>query len=142
LELPLKQSVYAVSPYQSGYNHGCSDAQLGGHPYLDTPGKGPSFHTGIFMQGYYNGYNSCSNGAGEQQGGTSRNINWEQLCLEYGGLLGIHTPCDQLAHGTQLTQQGRTALACLFTGGVGVLTGVINIGNLRTIEAAASTICP
>jgi hypothetical protein len=68
---PLGHSIYAISPYSSGYSHGCSDAKLGGHFYLDTPGKGPSFHTSTFMQGYNDGYSSClgaTNTSAYQQG--------------------------------------------------------------------------
>src|SRR5918911_3704191 len=45
------QSAVATSPYDSGYNHGFSDAQRGGHPYLVRSG-GISAHTDTFMQGY------------------------------------------------------------------------------------------
>lgn len=50
----------------------------------------------------------------------------EDLCNKYGSLAGIHMPCDQLAHGTQLTQECRTGLARLFSGGLGLLSGVNN----------------
>jgi hypothetical protein len=45
------QSAVATSPYDSGYNHGFSDAQRGGHPYLVRSG-GTSAHIDTFMQGY------------------------------------------------------------------------------------------
>jgi hypothetical protein len=49
-------SVYAISPYDSGYNHGFSDAEHGGsHLYLERSG-GPAAHTDIFMQGYNDGF--------------------------------------------------------------------------------------
>jgi hypothetical protein len=51
--------------YDSRHGHGCSDAQSGGHPYLDTPSKGPRDYTGSFMQGYNDGYSACSASASQ-----------------------------------------------------------------------------
>jgi hypothetical protein len=45
--------------YNSGYNHGCSDARQGGHPYLYGSG-GASNHTIVFMQGYNDGWRYCT----------------------------------------------------------------------------------
>lgn len=50
-------------------------------------------------------------------------VNWEQICIQYGGLVGIHTPCNELAHGSFLTERGKTALVCLFGGGTLLLLG-------------------
>ena len=52
------------SPYDSGYDHGCDDAGISdpSDRYINEPGKGPSFHTNEFMQGYNAGYNDCSSG--------------------------------------------------------------------------------
>jgi len=49
-------------PYDSGYGHGCNDAGISdpSDKYINQPEKGPSFHTGTFMQGYYDGYDACS----------------------------------------------------------------------------------
>jgi hypothetical protein len=44
-------------------------------------------------------------------------VDWKQLCIQYGGLVGIHTPCNELAHGSFLTERGKTSLVCLFGGG-------------------------
>ena len=44
--------------YDSGYDHGCSDANTEDHPYLDNSGD-KSRHTAIFMQGYNDGYSEC-----------------------------------------------------------------------------------
>src|SRR5919112_338451 len=44
--------------YDSGYEHGCSDAKTGDHPYLDNSG-GEDSHTATFMQGYDDGYGKC-----------------------------------------------------------------------------------
>ena len=53
---------YTATPYDSGYSHGCSDAKISNlsERYINQPGKGLSFHTFSFMQGYYNGYSACS----------------------------------------------------------------------------------
>lgn len=50
------------SPYESGYAHGCSDAKISdpSKQYINQPGKGPTYHTDQFMDGYYNGFNVCS----------------------------------------------------------------------------------
>ena len=67
---PTKQSGHAAAAaatafalsdderYNSGYDHGCSDANAEDHPYLDNSG-GKSSHTAIFMQGYNDGYSEC-----------------------------------------------------------------------------------
>lgn len=49
-------------PYDSGYDHGCDDAGIldPSDGYINQPEKGPSFHTGTFMQGYYDGYDACT----------------------------------------------------------------------------------
>jgi hypothetical protein len=54
-------TVFALSDeerYDSGYNHGCSDAKTGDHPYLEDSG-GEDSHTATFMQGYNDGYSKC-----------------------------------------------------------------------------------
>ena len=45
--------------YNSGYNHGCSDAHQGGYPYLHGSG-GANNHTTVFMQGYIDGWRNCT----------------------------------------------------------------------------------
>ena len=47
----IEQNANAIRPYDSGYNHGCNDGNIGAHSYLDASG-GPGAHTGAFMQGY------------------------------------------------------------------------------------------
>jgi hypothetical protein len=57
-------SIYASSgPFDSGYDHGCNDAAIldPSERYINQPEKGPSFHTDAFMQGYYDGYDACTN---------------------------------------------------------------------------------
>ncbi|MPZ05705.1 MAG: hypothetical protein GEU26_04695 [Nitrososphaeraceae archaeon] len=50
-------------PFDSGYDHGCNDAAIldPSERYINQPEKGPSFHTDEFMQGYYDGYDACTN---------------------------------------------------------------------------------
>jgi hypothetical protein len=50
------------SPYESGYDHGCDDADFRypGDRYINQPGKGPSQHTDEFMNGYEDGFNACN----------------------------------------------------------------------------------
>lgn len=53
--------VQAKSPYDSGYDHGCSDVNLPyEEQYSSQPGKGPEHHTDEFNQGYDDGYVGCS----------------------------------------------------------------------------------
>lgn len=55
------------SPYSSGYDHGCDDAAISepSDRYINQPGRGPSFHMGEFMNGYYDGFDACSDGVGD-----------------------------------------------------------------------------
>lgn len=49
------------TPFQAGYDHGCSDAKLPfSKRYINQPGKGPQFHTQEFMSGYNAGFSACS----------------------------------------------------------------------------------
>ena len=51
------------SPYESGYDHGCDDSELKAEDrYINEPGKGASFHTDEFMDGYRTGYQECKEG--------------------------------------------------------------------------------
>jgi|Tabmets5t2r1_1033131.scaffolds.fasta_scaffold320010_1 hypothetical protein len=46
-------SASSKSPYESGYDHGCDDSELKAEDrYINEPGKGASFHTDEFMDGY------------------------------------------------------------------------------------------
>lgn len=56
-------NVYAdKSPYDSGYDHGCSDVKINdpGDRYINEDDKGPSYHTSAFMNGYDTGFKDCS----------------------------------------------------------------------------------
>lgn len=70
---PLGQSIYAASAHTSGYNHGCSDAQISdsSERYINQPEKGPSFHTNEFMNSYHEGFNACL-GSERDNSGSSR----------------------------------------------------------------------
>jgi hypothetical protein len=63
----------STSPYQAGYNHGCSDARISdpSERYINQPERGPSFHTNEFMRGYNAGYSACSGNNGGGGNGTS-----------------------------------------------------------------------
>jgi hypothetical protein len=52
-----------------------------------------------------------------------QDVDWEQLCIQYGGLIGIHTPCSELAHGPFLTERGKPSIVFLFGGGTLLLLG-------------------
>jgi hypothetical protein len=71
--------------YESGYDHGCSDAKIGDHPYLDSSG-GESSHTDIFMEGYNDGYTNCHNPISEPN--TSNGIS------EYANVNGTDSETD------------------------------------------------
>ena len=68
-QLSTVLQVYASndSPYNSGYDHGCDDAAISepSERYINRPGKGPSFHTEEFMNGYYDGFDACSSGGND-----------------------------------------------------------------------------
>ena len=66
---PLAQQIYAAVAHTSGYNHGCSDAQMSNlsDRYINQPEKGP-FHTSEFMSAYHEGFNACSGGETENSG--------------------------------------------------------------------------
>lgn len=51
------------SQYDSGYDHGCDDARISdpSDRYINQPEKEPSCHTSEFMNGYDDGFDSCSN---------------------------------------------------------------------------------
>ena len=53
--------AYAQSPYSSGYDLGYDDAKIANPDdrYINQPGKGSSYHTGSFMNGYHDRFDSC-----------------------------------------------------------------------------------
>jgi hypothetical protein len=61
--------AYALSPYQSGFKHGVSDAKIADQGsrnwYILQPGKSSAFHTQAFNKGYVDGFCSIAgSGAG------------------------------------------------------------------------------
>ena len=73
----LGQPIYAAA-HTSGYNHGCSDAQISDPSvrYINQPEKGPGFHSEAFMQAYNEGFDACSgNSNGNDNSGSSDNLN-------------------------------------------------------------------
>jgi hypothetical protein len=71
------------SPYESGYDHGCDDADISDpdERYINQPEKGPSFHTNEFMRGYNTGYDSCSD---NQSGFSGGGDGWNDSCYNTG----------------------------------------------------------
>jgi hypothetical protein len=68
--LAFVTNVFATKdPYDSGYDHGCDDATISDPDdyYINQDGKGPSNHTDEFMNGYNDGYSSCSGYGTESQ---------------------------------------------------------------------------
>jgi hypothetical protein len=64
------------SPYESGYNHRCNDANISDPDdrHINQPEKGPSFHTDEFMRGYNNGYNAGSQNSASEGGEESNSL--------------------------------------------------------------------
>ena len=62
LSLLSSVQVHAQSPYESGYDHGCDDAEISdpSDRYTNQPEKGPSYHTDEFNNGYNSGFSACS----------------------------------------------------------------------------------
>ena len=61
----IMQGVMAKkgTPFQAGYDHGCSDAKITfSARYINQPGKGPNLHTQEFMNGYNRSFSTCSGG--------------------------------------------------------------------------------
>ena len=136
------QSVDASSksPYESGYDHGCDDADISDPDdrYINQPEKGPSFHTNEFMRGYNDGYDECSGQESqpsdndedsESQESGERHYegwNWRQICSDVDRL--ISEPCSDLvtSDGNALTAEGKAVLERIaYTGEalVGVVSG-------------------
>jgi hypothetical protein len=55
------QAKSSISPYQSGYDHGCEDAKITNMPlrYINQPERGREFHTHEFNNGYDAGFSAC-----------------------------------------------------------------------------------
>jgi hypothetical protein len=104
--IPIGQTAATKSSaYDSGYNHGCSDAR-NGDQYINTPGKGASFHTAEFMRGYDSGHNACagssSGGNSDGGGGGGSRNNGRGFCddLNRGNLAGAEAAAHALGYGS------------------------------------------
>jgi hypothetical protein len=89
LAVQLTSSSYASSDaYDSGYDHGCDDAGIPDPDdrYINQPGKGPSFHTDRFMDGYNEGFDAYSGGndGGEESERGSGNSDSNTGGSDYG----------------------------------------------------------
>jgi hypothetical protein len=75
----------STSPYNSGYDHGCDDAEISNPDdrYINQPGKGPSFHTDEFMSGYNSGYNDCSTSS-RSSNNADEDESWNDSCYNAG----------------------------------------------------------
>jgi hypothetical protein len=172
LSVPLSGAfASSKSPYDSGYDHGCDDAEISdpSDRYINQPEKGPSFHTSEFMNGYYSGFDNCSsssNQVDEYQSDSFNNynsgdsysdnqndrfnqydqnrgpaINWENICNDVEFLLPLKEPCNEYANGTQLTEKGKTALVCLLGGATAILS-TLNPMVKEGVMAAGQMYCP
>lgn len=91
LSLQLQHgNATSESPYDSGYDHGCDDADIPSPSgrYINQPEKGPSFHTDEFMDGYEEGFNNCNDEGNE--------ISTDMYELPKGQHYGT---CEQLSKG-------------------------------------------
>ena len=61
LTQPQFVNASSKSPYDSGYDHGCDDADISDPDdrYINQPDRGPSRHTNEFMGGYNDGFQAC-----------------------------------------------------------------------------------
>jgi hypothetical protein len=118
------QNVFALTDterYNTGYNHGCSDAKLGGRPYLNSH---PS-HTPIFMNGYQQGYAACSSSHTPSPSTTitvNRNniFSDQNLCKAVQTWLTLSCSSYVNSNGV-LTSEGERAKGCITNGAL--LTG-------------------
>jgi hypothetical protein len=88
----------AISPYDSGYNHGCDDAGISDSSdyYINQPKKGPAYHTDEFMDGYYAGFDSCS---GSSNISLVNPSGGEQVsCYDRGFIDGEDYPFNQVTY--------------------------------------------
>jgi|SRR5918995_2738620 hypothetical protein len=140
-----------VSPYDSGYDHGCDDAgRSESDKYINQPERGPSFHTNEFMDGYYAGLNACSDGGNDRGGGFEdqpqppssqrEGIDWFEACQVAHTFLGLQTPCNELVTpNNELTNKGEQVLACY---GGGLLAPLLAPAAAAELYALGRTICP
>jgi hypothetical protein len=149
--------------YNSGYNHGCSDGKQGGHYYLSGSG-GAANHTPIFMQGYNEGYRSCSSSVGSTSTSSPNPVkqDFRYVCQSIQNYL-LNSCSIYVYPNGGLTTEGLRAHNCIIGGGllsgagilynlppliiIGILEplsqstncgGIVNWSLLRTDVAGAS----
>ncbi len=61
--IPAIVQVHAVTPFNLGYDEGCSDAKISDSSdrYIIQPEKDSSSHSSEFMAGYKDGFDICFN---------------------------------------------------------------------------------
>lgn len=117
--------------YNSGYDHGCSDAKRGGQPYLSGSG-GASAHTAIFMNGYNDGYNACSTSsvAAPKQ-------DFASICQTIQNYL-VRGCGEYVSPSGALTTEGHRAYDCILGGGLlsgaGLIYGVPPLLAVKILE--------
>ena len=119
--------------YNTGYGHGCSDAQIGGHPYLNSH---PS-HTPIFMNGYQQGYADCSSSHTPSPSTTvtvNRNnmFSDQNMCNAVQSYLMLSCSSYVNSNGV-LTTEGERAKGCITNGAI--LTGAGYLLSDGTVAA-------
>ena len=118
--------------YDSGYNHGCDDADISDPDdrYINQPERGPSFHTGAFMDGYNAGFDSCSssndgdiddndnengNDDNDNDGGSSSNGGLVNRVCEFARENTLTLELARKSVGTA-TRSGRNSKCSMFIG--------------------------
>ncbi len=135
--LPPLSSVQGskASPYDSGFDHGCDDAGISdpSDRYINQDEKGPSYHTGEFMSGYYEGFDSCQDSTNEDEDSYTTNededsyttnededsyttptqgTTIEDLCNQYYNSLGLTQPCSYYVQGNVFQGPGAYFIGC------------------------------
>jgi hypothetical protein len=118
------------SPYESGYDHGCNDADISNpnDRYINQPEKGPSFHTDEFMRGYNNGYNACS------QGSTSGGDDESNGSASTGTGNGLRVIVHMAGVGFACVYSERQDLGCNEVDDPGTIEFVFSEGSFETGE--------
>lgn len=131
LQLQLGHAT-SKSPYDSGYDHGCDDADISdpNERYINQPEKGPSFHTNEFMNGYNDGYDACSSNVssgGSDDSDTSSNGGNEDGSGNGLNIL-VHFPYDagELCLYKVNQDRGDNKLDCSTLDGPGTITFTTN----------------
>lgn len=114
------------SPYDSGRDHGCDDAEISDEDdrYISQQGKGESFHTDEFMDGYHAGFDDCSGGddsdgsggdtssSDRGDGGSSQGKKTiEDYCIQYL-IIKSDEECHRMVEGNDIKAPGLVYLLC------------------------------